>query len=196
MRSYPQPEFSLARRGVLAFAVGLASWWVWPHARRAAVAWRAIVDGVSVQNVLSGDLAVDDEFARAAFAEFARISPEADGGQLRLHLVRPASREGWNGANERPWLLNEFADLRPWRSISYFSSDIRITEAYADFLEQLQFEGNADEQQGKEIERLRREFNQALKTTFYAFSVSSFPAVIYMDVVPSLSNYIQQRGTL
>lgn len=152
--------------GVLVVVVALALWWVWPHARRAAVGWGAIVDGVSVQKALIGDLRVDDEFARAAFAEFARISPEADIGQLHLHLVRPASREGWNEAAERPWLLNELADLRPWRSTSYFPSDIRITEAYADFLEQLQFEANADEQQSKEIERLRREFNQALKTTF------------------------------
>src|SRR4051794_22356272 len=98
---------------VVAFA--LASWWLWPHARRAAAGWRAIVDGVSVQNALNGDLSIDDEFARAAFAEFARISPEADVGQLHLHLVRPALREGWNGAEERPWLLNELADLRPWR---------------------------------------------------------------------------------
>jgi hypothetical protein len=151
--------------GALLVAVGLASWWVWPHARRAAVGWRAIFDGVSIQNALNGDLAVDDEFARAAFAEFARISPEADVGQLHLHLVRPASRDGWNGADERPWLLNELADLRPWRSTSYFPSDTRITEAYADFLEQLKFEANADEQQRKEIERLRRDFTQALKTT-------------------------------
>src|SRR4051812_13470507 len=77
-------------------AIALASWWVWPHARRAAVGWRTIVDGISVQEALHGDLTVDDEFARAAFSEFARMSPEADVGQLHLHLVRPASRDGWD----------------------------------------------------------------------------------------------------
>src|SRR5438046_1991604 len=96
-KEHSQRRASLLGAGaVLVVAVGLASWWVWPHARRAAVGWRAIVDGVSVQNALNGDLTVDDEFARAAFAEFSRISPEADVGQLHLHLVRPASREGWN----------------------------------------------------------------------------------------------------
>lgn len=162
------PRARLVAYGLALLCLGLATWWLWPQVRRAVRGWRAISDGVSVQKTLRGDLNLDDEFARVAFSEFARLSPEADLGQLHLHLVKPAMRDGWAEPAERPWLLAGLADMRPWRSTSYFASDIRISEAYADFLEQLRFELVKDEQQRRELETLRREFTQAFKETFNA----------------------------
>lgn len=167
------PLARFAVYGLIVLGAGLAVWLGWPQVRRAAIGWRSILDGLSVQRALSADLSADDEFAKAAFAEFSRLSPEADVGQLHLHLVRPGLRDGWSGADERAWLLNEKADLRPWRSTSYFPSDTRISEAYADFLEQLKFELVEDQRQQREIESLRHDFTQALKEVSIATSAAS-----------------------
>src|SRR5271166_4837097 len=82
------PEIHFAILGLILASTFVAVWAVWPQVRRAAIGWRSILDGLSVQRALNADLSADDEFARAAFAEFSRLSPEADVGQLHLHLVR------------------------------------------------------------------------------------------------------------
>lgn len=158
---------SRTRKGVwfaLVAVVSATLWAAFPFVRRAWNGWRALSDGVAVQRSLQGDMSIDDEFARVAFEEFARLGPEADVGQLHLHLVRPARRDGWTGGDERPWLLADLADLRPIRATSYFETDTRISEAYADLLEQLKSEIYVDAKAAQNFDRLRKEFTSSLRT--------------------------------